>query len=261
MPGIVPAILELGGRMLENLSTASLMRYITDRTIRKEKVFFVLLCDFFYAIFLLMGYRLNVEFVLSYRSVDGPEQYRENNYISTSTMGIAGYFLVKELMTLLSLYLTSKKLAKRYCSSVFNIIDVASVALLLGSEAALTTDPSFLDNEGFAASLTIILVSCLITFSQTICVLWVTLLVSHELTPLSFSLSLTKLWLKSLGEYRVLNSAFALFLYAVNEVIKEIKWFILFLMTVTLMFSDAARTGMSQVHIEIMCFNINSQQK
>ncbi|KAL7530636.1 hypothetical protein ACHAXR_005678, partial [Thalassiosira sp. AJA248-18] len=227
--GIVPAVLELGGHLIENLSTTSVMRYITDRTIRKEKVFFVLICDFFYAIFMLMGYRLNVEFVLSYQSVDGPENYRKNSYISTSTLGIAGYFLVKEFMTLFSLYLTSKKLAKRYCSSVFNvsfnvtesstslstmqrltytqIIDVASVAMLLGSEAALTIDPVFLDNEGFFASFTIIL-----------------------------------LWLKLMGEYRILNSAFSLFLYAVNEVIKEVKWFLIFLMAVTFMFSDAART-------------------
>jgi len=207
MPGIVPAVLELGGQMIENVSTTRVMRYITDRTIRKESVFFVLIGDFFYSIFLLMGYRLNVEFVLNYQSVDGPEHYREYNYISTSTYGIACYFLFKEAMTLLSLYLTSKKLAKRYCSSVFNIIDVASVAMLLGTKSALTSDPSLQDNEGYAASLTIIL-----------------------------------LWLKLMGAFKILNGAFALFLYAVHEVIKEVKWFLLFLVAVTLMFSDAART-------------------
>mmetsp|Transcript_28062 Transcript_28062/g.67605 ORF Transcript_28062/g.67605 Transcript_28062/m.67605 type:complete len:554 (+) Transcript_28062:139-1800(+) len=207
MPGIVPAVLELGGQTIENLSTTRVMRYITDRTIRKQSVFFVLILDFFYAIFLLLGYRLNVEFVLTYQSVDGPEYYREYNYFSSSTMGIAGYFLVKELMTLFSLYMTSTKLAKRYCSSVFNIIDVASVAMLLGTAGALTSDPTRLENEGFAASLTIIL-----------------------------------LWLKLLGAFKILNSAFSLFLYAVNEVIKEVKWFLLFLFGITLMFSDAART-------------------
>lgn len=60
MDGIVPAILELGSSMVENISTTHVLMYITDRTIRKKKVFFVLICDFFYAIFLLMGYRLNV---------------------------------------------------------------------------------------------------------------------------------------------------------------------------------------------------------
>ena len=122
-------------------------------------------------------------------------------------MGIGIYFLVKEFMTLISLSLTSKKLAKRYCTSVFNIIDVAAVLMLLGSESALNIDPNnFLDNAGFAASFTIIL-----------------------------------LWLKVMGEYKVLNSAFSLFLYAVNEVVKEVKWFLIFLMSVTFMFSDAAR--------------------
>ncbi len=110
-------------------------------------------------------------------------------------------------MTLLSLYLTSTKLAKRYCLSIFNIIDVASVGLLLFTETALTTDPTLLDNEGFAASLTIVL-----------------------------------LWLKVMGAFKVLNSAFSLFLYAVNEVIKDVIWFIVFLFGITLMFSDAART-------------------
>lgn len=207
MPGIVPAVLELGGHVIENISTTRVMRYITERTIRKESVFFVLILDFFYSIFLLMGYRLNVEFVLNYQDVDGPDAYREHSFISSSTMGIAGYFLVKNALTLLSLYLTSTKLAKRYCLSIFNIIDVASVAMLLGTESILSTDPTLLDNDGFAASLTIIL-----------------------------------LWLKLLFAFKVLNSAFALYLYAVNEVIKEIKWFILFLFTVVLMFSDAART-------------------
>lgn len=181
IPGIVPAVLELGGKTIEGLSTCSVMRYITDRTIRRKKLFFFLICDFFTSIFLLMGYRLHVEFVLSYQSVDGPEFYRENSFITTSTLGIAAYFLAKEAMTLLSLYLTSKKLAKRYCLSVFNVIDVASVAMVLG--AGLTADPSLLDNEGYAASLTIIL-----------------------------------LWLKLMNAYKILNSAFALFLYAVNEV-------------------------------------------
>ena len=196
MPGIVPAVLELGGHVIENISTTRVMRYITDRTIRKESVFFVLILDFFYSIFLLMGYRLNVEFVLNYQHIDGPEigEYNERRYVSTSTMGIAGYFLVKEALTLLSLYLTSTKLAKRYCTSIFNVIDVVSVVMLLFTESILSTDPNLLDNEGFGASLTIIL-----------------------------------LWLKLMGSFKVLNSAFALFLYAVNEVIKEIKWFILFL--------------------------------
>lgn len=40
MPGIFPAVLGLGGRGIESLSTTRVMRYITDRTIRKEKQFF-----------------------------------------------------------------------------------------------------------------------------------------------------------------------------------------------------------------------------
>jgi len=187
-PGIVPAVLELGGRVIENISTTKAMRYITDKTIRKDSVFFVLILDFFYSIFLLMGYRLNVEYVLNYNNVDGPEVFRDERYISTSTMGIASYFLIKESLTLLSLYLTSTKLAKRYCFSIFKIIDVVSVAMLLATESILSTDPTMLDNEGFAASLTIIL-----------------------------------LWLKLMFAFKVLNSSFALFLYAVNEVIKESK--------------------------------------
>lgn len=40
MPGIFPAVLGLGGKGIENLSTTRVMKYITDRTIRKEKQFF-----------------------------------------------------------------------------------------------------------------------------------------------------------------------------------------------------------------------------
>lgn len=207
MPGFVPAVLELGGLTIENISTTSVMRYITDRTIRKESVFFVLILDFFYSLFLLMGYRLNVEFILFYQDVNGPEYYNEHTYISTSIRGIAGYFFIKEALTLLSLYMTSPKLAKRYCTSVFNIIDFASVAMLLLTEGALTTNPNLIDNEGFAASLTVIL-----------------------------------LWLKLMGAFKILNSAFALFLTAVDEVMKKVKWFLLFLFMITFMFSDAART-------------------
>jgi hypothetical protein len=207
MPGFVPAVLELGGLTIENISTTSVMRYITDRTIRKESVFFVLILDFFYSLFLLMGYRLNVEFILFYQDVNGPEYYNEHSYISTSIRGIAGYFFIKEALTLLSLYMTSTKLAKRYCMSVFNIIDFASVAMLLLTEGALTTNPNLIDNEGFTASLTVIL-----------------------------------LWLKLMGAFKILNSAFALFLYAVDEVMKKVKWFLLFLFMITFMFSDAART-------------------
>lgn len=185
MPGIVPAVLGLGDHAIEDLSTTRVMQYVTDRTIRKEGVFFVLICDFFYSIFLLMGYRLNVESVLKYGSIDGPEHYRDMHYISTSTMGIACYFLLKEVMTLLSLGLTSEKLAKRYCLSVFNVIDVAAVVLLLGIDSALSYEPSSLDNEGYAASITI----CL-------------------------------LWLKLMGAFKILNGAFALLMYGVKEVIR-----------------------------------------
>ena len=40
MPGIFPAVLGLGGRGIETLSTTRVVKYITDRTIRKEKQFF-----------------------------------------------------------------------------------------------------------------------------------------------------------------------------------------------------------------------------
>lgn len=39
--------------------------------------------------------------------------------------------------------------------------------------------------------------------------------------------------------------SFALFMYAVWEVIKEVKWFIVFLFMVTVMFSDAARAAVA----------------
>ena len=210
MPGIVPAVSGLGRQMLEKLLTTRVMRYITDRTIRKESVFFVLICDFFYSIFLLLGYRLNVEFIL-YAQV---EEKDNEGYISGSILenpifyaavAVACYFLVKQLLTLLSLYLTSKKLARRYCLSVYNIIDVASVTMLIFTESALTYDPSLLDKEGYAASITVIL-----------------------------------LWLKLMGAFKILNGAFALFLYAVHEVIREVKWFLLFLVAVTFMFFDSA---------------------
>ena len=209
MPGIVPAVLGLGGLTLERLSTARVMRYITERTIRQESVFFVLICDFFYSIFLLLGYRLNVEFILYDQIHKGDDGDTSNlildNPIFHSAVAVSCYFLVKQLVTLLSLFLTSKKLAERYCHSVNNIIDVASVALLLFTRSALAYDPSLIDREGWAASITIIL-----------------------------------LWLKLMGAFKILNGAFALFLYAVHEVIREVKWFLLFLAAVTFMFSDAA---------------------
>eukprot|EP00804_Cyclotella_cryptica_P010855 CCRYP_008773-RA/>CCRYP_008773-RA protein AED:0.05 eAED:0.05 QI:170/1/1/1/0.83/0.42/7/1597/850 len=89
MPGIFPAVLGLGGKGIESLSTTRVMRYITDRTIRKEKQFFRLICDFFYGIFLLIGYRMQVEFVFSYNHRDGPPGYRDYNYWSISTYAIA----------------------------------------------------------------------------------------------------------------------------------------------------------------------------
>ena len=209
MPGIVPAVLGLGGLTLERLSTTRVMRYITERTIRQESVFFVLICDFFYSIFLLLGYRLNVEFILYDQIHRGDDADTStsilDNPIFHSAVAVSCYFLVKQLLTLLSLFLTSKKLAARYCHSVNNIIDVASVALLLFTRSALAYDPSLIDREGYAASITIIL-----------------------------------LWLKLMGAFKILNGAFALFLYAVHEVIREVKWFLLFLAAVTFMFSDAA---------------------
>ena len=99
--------------MLEKLSTTRVMRYITDRTIRKEGVFFVLLYDFFYSIFLLLGYRLNVEFIL-YAQV---EEKVNEGYISGSILEdpifyaavvVFCYYLVKQLIMLMLLYRTSK---------------------------------------------------------------------------------------------------------------------------------------------------------
>ena len=110
-------------------------------------------------------------------------------------------------MTLLSLYLTSTKLARRYCLSVFNIINVASVAMLITTGYAFTEDPAFTDTMGVSASMTIIL-----------------------------------LWLRLMGAFRILNSAFSLFIYAVHEVLKEVKWYLIFLFFILLMFSDAGET-------------------
>lgn len=103
--------------------------------------------------------------------------------------------------------MTATKLAKRYCTSVFNIIDVAAV-LILVIEGGPVSDDSISMRDGWAA--------CLVTIL---------------------------LWLRLMGAFKVLNQSFALFLYAVWEVIKEIKWFIVFLFMVTVMFSDAARAA------------------
>jgi hypothetical protein len=40
MPGIFPAVLALGDKKIESLATTRVMRYITDRTIRRDKQFF-----------------------------------------------------------------------------------------------------------------------------------------------------------------------------------------------------------------------------
>jgi len=213
-PGFVPAVLDLGDKTIENLSSTRLMRYITDRCILKETSFFYLALDFFLSMFILMGYRLNIELLLKDNPIsnDDAEQVTTNiystekQYIYYSTSGVAIYFLLKEFMTLLSLFLTSTKLAKRYCLSVFNIINVASVVMLICTGSALLGDPTFFDNLGISASVTMIL-----------------------------------LWLKLMGAFRILNSAFSLFIYAVYEIFKEVKWFLIFLFLITFMFSDAVR--------------------
>jgi len=205
MPGIFPAILALGGHQLEQLSTTRVMRYITDKAIRKDRVFIVLMFDFFASVFLLIGYRLSIEFVLNYEDENGPLEYRDRNFLTISTNGIAGYLLLKEIMTVISLYLTSRTLGKRYFKAPFNLIDIASVALLLGSSNSFHSDSH--DIEGFVASFTMVL-----------------------------------LWLRLMGAFKILNSSFSLFLYAVVEVVKEIRWFLFFLIAATFMFSDAART-------------------
>ena len=213
-PGFVPAVLDLGDKTIENLSSTRLMRYITDRCILKETSFFYLALDFFLSMFILMGYRLNIELLLKDNPIsnDDAEQVTTNiystekQYIYYSTSGVAIYFLLKEFMTLLSLFLTSTKLAKRYCLSVFNIINVASVVMLICTGSALLGDPTFFDNLGISASVTMIL-----------------------------------LWLKLMGALRILNSAFSLFIYAVYEIFKEVKWFLIFLFLITFMFSDAVR--------------------
>jgi hypothetical protein len=142
---------------------------------------------------------------------------------------VAAYFLLKESMTLLSLYLTSTKLVKRYCLSVFNIINVASVAMLIASGNAFTEDSAFADTMGVSASTTIIL-----------------------------------LWLKLMGAFRILNSAFSLFLYAIHEVLKEVKWFLLFLFLITFMFSDAGEitssrgTNFFEPDLLLLTINLNN---
>ena len=184
-----------------------------------------------------MGFRLQVEFVFTDDHRDGPSDgYRQKNFWSMSTWALvrllfidylliilsntkeffylplfyslkAFYFLVKDLITLLSLYATSTELAKRYCSSVFNIIDMGAV-LLLVCEGGPVSDENISMSDGWIA--------CLVTIL---------------------------LWLRLMGAFKILNPSFALFLYAVNEVVKEIKWFIVFLFMVTCMFSDAARAA------------------
>lgn len=213
--GIIPAILELGEDILERLATTRLAVYLTDRTIRKQNVFFVLICDFFYALFLLTGYRINLELVLYHQNTlpndEDPFVFYRDSYVSTATGAIAVYFLFKEGVTLLSLYLTSRKLAKRHCMSISNMINVAAVAMLLSYgdlyDEYIGDAESDQDYSGFAASLTIIL-----------------------------------LWLKLMGHFKVLNAPFSLFLYTVNEVTKAATWFLAFMGAVLVMFADAART-------------------
>lgn len=227
-PGFVPAVLDLGDKTIENLSSTRLMRYITDRCILKETSFFYLALDFFLSMFILMGYRLNIELLLKDNPISNNDAEEvityiygtEKQYIYYSTSGVAIYFLLKEVMTLLSLCLTSTKLAKRYCLSVFNIINVASVVMLIGTGSALLGDPTFFDNLGISASVTMIL-----------------------------------LWLKLMGAFRILNSALSLFIYAVYEVMKEVKWFLIFLFLITFMFSDAVRAvaaARGQCHGDIL---------
>jgi len=205
LPGLFPAVLALG-KGLETLSTSRVLRYVTASTIRKSISFFVLLLDFFYAIFLLMGYRLHVEFALSHDSVDGPINYRDYKFLSIPMNFISGYFLLKEGITVLSLYLTSETLARRYCTSWGNILDVASAVMVLSFGTTLLHNSDLLENQGFVASITMML-----------------------------------LWLRIINQYRIMNSSFALFIYSVKEVIRQIKWFLLFLMAIVFMFSDAAR--------------------
>ena len=83
-PGVVPAVLELGDQTIENLSSTRVMRYISDRCILNERVFFVLLLDFFLSLFILMGFRLNVELLL--RGV-GDDFEDEKIYIYYGTSG------------------------------------------------------------------------------------------------------------------------------------------------------------------------------
>jgi hypothetical protein len=90
-----------------------------------------LICDFFYCVFLLLGFRLQVEFVFTENHRDGPPEYRDRSYWSLSTWALAFYFLVKDLLSLLSLYMTATKLAKRYCTSVYNFVDTAAVLILV----------------------------------------------------------------------------------------------------------------------------------
>ncbi len=205
LPGFFPACLALG-EGLENLSTSRVLRYVTASTIRKSISFFVLLLDFFYSIFLLMGYRLHVEFALSYDSVNGPENYATYKFLSIPMNFISGYFLLKEGITVFSLYLTSQTLARGYCTQVGNILDVASVVMVLSFGATLLHNAALLENQGFLASLTMML-----------------------------------LWLRIINAYKIMNSSFALFIYSVKEVIRKVKWFLLFILAIVFMFSDAVR--------------------
>ena len=62
-------------------------------------MFFVLVCDFFYALFLLTGYRINLELVLYHQNTlsndEDPFVSYRDSYVSTATGAIAVYFLVK----------------------------------------------------------------------------------------------------------------------------------------------------------------------
>ena len=79
----MPAVLELGDQTIENLSSTRVMRYISDQCILNERVFFVLFLDFSLSLFILMGFRLNVELLL--RGVgDDFEDEREYVYYGTS---------------------------------------------------------------------------------------------------------------------------------------------------------------------------------
>lgn len=199
----IPALLALGDRGIEEASTTLIVKRVLDQMISRPFAVTVVLCDAIFLALLITAFRYAVGMLISGDSLKVVLQW-----IYIANTGIF-YFIIREIGKMASMFLISRR-ARGYFLSFWNLIDVLATVLALSSTISMRNH---------------------FTFQE---------LGLENTAKLRGLLAITTgfLWLRVLSLLKAINMQLATFVLAILQIMKDIIWFCVILLTLVVSFSQ-----------------------